>query len=292
MRNTLYARGFLALGLLLAAGCATGKRTVVPPAAQARPALDATRAELLERYNAQARRVRSISAAVEFQPVAGSTFSGVIVEYRDVRGFILAQRPAMIRVLGQAPVIAKNIFDMVSDGREFHIFLPTKGKFIVGPADYEKASARPIENLRPQHLTDAIFWSEVPSGSTVLTEEADAAPRRYYVLTVLRNPQAPEIAKKIWFDRADLSVARIQRYAAAGRIMADVAYSAWADTPSADGNMPFPREIRLARPREDYQLGIAIRKVTLNEEIAAEKFQLAQPSGTELVTLGAAGTRP
>ena len=52
-------------------------------------------------------------------PVAGSTYSGVIQEYHEVGGFILAARPAMIRVIGQAPLVAKDIFDMVSDGHTF-----------------------------------------------------------------------------------------------------------------------------------------------------------------------------
>ena len=40
-------------------------------------------------------------------PSTGTTYSGVIEDYHDVQGFILAQRPASIRVIGQAPVVAK-----------------------------------------------------------------------------------------------------------------------------------------------------------------------------------------
>ena len=61
--------------------------------------------------------MHSINAAVELMPVAGSTYSGLIEEYHDVSGFILAAQPAKIRIIGQAPVLAKNIFDMTSDGQ-------------------------------------------------------------------------------------------------------------------------------------------------------------------------------
>lgn len=265
----------------LAAGCAVSTTRVVPRA-EARPARDAAREELLEAYNQQARGVRSLNAGVELNPVAGSAYTGVIEDYRDIRGYILAQRPSHIRVIGQAPVVAKNIFDMVSDGETFRIFIPAKNKFVVGPAQFERPSAKPIENLRPQHLLEALFWPEFPEAARVLVEEFEAAPDRYYVLTLLREGGALEIARRVWFDRADLSVARLQVYGPAGRLLADIAYSDWQ--PAAQAR--YPRQIRLRRPHEDYQLEIRITKLTLNDEVAADRFQLERPPGSELVRLG------
>ena len=268
---------------LAAVGCTKSTKTKVP-AAEIRPALEATQEELLERYNEQARAVRSLNAAVELNPVAGSTYSGVIEDYRDVRGFILAQQPAHIRVIGQAPVVAKNIFDMVSDGETFRIFIPSKNKFITGPAELERPSKKPIENLRPQHLLDALFWPEIPAGLMVLNEEFEAAPERYYILTEVRGAASsrPEIARKVWFDRADLSIARVELFGARGRLLADIRYSGW----QPQGEVSYPRTIRIRRPRDDYQLEIRITKLALNEAIAADRFELRQPPGTELVRVG------
>ena len=274
---------------LLAAGCAVSKKHVVPPA-HIRPALDATLDQLLAQYNQQARAVRSLNAGVELTPVAGSTYSGVIEEYHDIRGFILAQRPAHIRMIGQAPVVAKNIFDMVSDGETFRIFIPSKNKFIVGRAAFERPAKKPIENLRPQHLLDALFWPEISGGQHVLFEEFNADIARYYVLTVLRGSAPLEIARKIWFDRADLSLARVQLYGPAGRLAADIRYADWQ--PLAD--VAYPRHIWVARPHDDYQLEVRITTLKLNEDIAADRFRLEQPPGTELVRVGEsdAGAKP
>ena len=82
----------------------------------------------------------------------------------------------MIRVIGQAPVVAKDIFDMVSDGRVFRIFIPSKNAFLVGSTALERPSKKPIENLRPQHILDALFWPELPQNDPVLFEESDASP--------------------------------------------------------------------------------------------------------------------
>ncbi len=278
---------YLAAVAAFASGCAVSKKHVVPPG-QVRPALEATKDQLLARYNEQARAIHSLNATVNLVPTAGSTYSGVIEEYHDVNGFILAKRPALIRVIGQAPVVAKDVFDMVSDGKTFRIFIPSKHKFIVGSTAMTRPAKKPIENLRPQHLLDALFCSEIPAGATVLFEEWNSAPDRYYILTLV---QKDEIERKVWFDRADLSIARLGIYVPSGRLVSDIRYEDWQPVEAA-GGIRFPRHIWLARPHEDYQLEIHITKLVVNEAIAADRFQLAQPPGTELVRVGEGAEEP
>lgn len=281
----------LAAVSVMASSCAVSRKSVVPPA-QVRPALEATAEELIERYNKQARVVQSLNAGVELNPVAGSTYTGVIEDYRDVRGFILAQRPANIRVIGQAPLIGKNIFDMVSDGETFRIYIPSKNKFLVGAAKLERPAKKPIENIRPQHLLDAMFLAELPPGKTVLIEEFDSPPDRFYILTLLREANGMEIERKVWFDRSDLHIARVQIFGERGRLVADIRYAEWqavagsAGEGNRDGENIFPRRIWLVRSHDDYQLEMRITKLTLNEAIAADRFHLEQPEGTELVRVG------
>jgi hypothetical protein len=268
-----------------ASGCAVSHKRVVARA-QIRPALEATKAQLLAQYNEDARSIHSLNAAIDLFPTAGSAYSGVIEEYHDVNGFILAERPARIRMIGQAPVVAKNVFDMVSDGETFRIFIPSKNKFIVGPANLERPAKKPIENLRPQHLIDALFWLEIPAAAPMLFEEWNEAPRRYYILTELRTAaRGPEIARKIWFDRADLSFARLQIYAAGGRLVTDIRYADWQPV-GTDEKIKYPRHMWVSRPHDDYQLELKIMKLTVNEAISADRFNLPQPLGAELVRVG------
>ncbi len=279
----------------LLSGCVAISRKHVVSPAEIRPARSATKAELLAAYNQQAGAIRTLNATVVMSPVTGSTYSGVIEEYHEVGGFILAARPAMIRIIGQAPVVSKNIFDMVSDGRTFRIFIPSKNRFLVGSTALERAAKNPIENLRPQHILEALFWPVVPPGTPVLFEEFDAAPSRFYVLSLVRPAGSElELDRKIWFDRADLRVDRVQIYGPGGRLDSDIAYARWEAsaeaTPSAPANpgtgIPFPREIRISRPQQDYQLKITITKLALNVDIPPDRFVLAQPPGTELTEIG------
>lgn len=281
----------LAAVAVFSSGCAVSQKRTVPPS-QIRAALDATKAQLLARYNEQARSIHSLNAAMNLIPTAGSTYSGVIEQYHDVNGFILAERPAHIRMIGQAPVVAKNVFDMVSDGETFRIFIPSKNKFIVGPANLERPARKPIENLRPQHLLDALFWQEIPASAPVVFEEWNAAPDRFYVLTELReSADGPEIARKLWFDRVDLSLARLDIYGAGGRLVTEVRYEDWQPVAAGEAAR-FPRHIWLSRPHDDYQLEIHITKLTVNAPISADRFELAQPPGTELVRVGEDAKEP
>jgi outer membrane lipoprotein-sorting protein len=142
--------------------------------------------------------------------------------------------------------------------------------------------------LRPQHLFDALLWPEIVKGEAVLIEEFNDETARYYVLTVLRGGYTTEIRRKIWFDRADLNVARTQNYGPKGALLSDIRYWDWQPTgdPAAASASSFPRQIRIDRPHDDYKIELQVRKLTLNEDLAAERFQLTQPPNSELVRVG------
>jgi len=293
--------GLILLSALLAGCAATHKRAVAQTGIA--PVMDASQTELLDKYNRQADAVRTVNASVLMSPTAGLAYSGVIHQYHQVSGFVLAARPEKIRIIGQAPVVGTNIFDMVSDGQTFRIFIPSKNQFLVGPTQFERTTKNPIENLRPQHLLDALFWTAIGSEQPTVLEQMDVPPSRYYVLTVLRGSSPKfDIARKIWFDRSDLRVSRLQIYGPEGRLDSDISYADWQDVAPANAGettppgpvaaglrttrLTFPRTIGVTRPQQDYQLILTITKITVNSEIPADGFTLPQPAGTELVNVG------
>jgi hypothetical protein len=274
--------------------------TQIPPAE--RPvAKDATREELLDAYNAIARNTKTLNATVELTPTAGSRYSGVIDEYHEVKAFLLAARPAEVRIIGQAPVIGKTVFDMASDGDTFQVSIPSKNKFLVGPVAADRNSPKPIENLRPQHLLDALLWPEIRKEEAVTLREFNDEQGRYYVLTVLRGGYQLEVLREIWFDRANLQVARIETFGPKGTLLSDASFSDWepldntaeqgnAATPGGAPTMTtassFPRSIRIDRPHDDYKLDLQVTRIALNEDIPRDRFLLEQPAGSELVRVG------
>jgi hypothetical protein len=273
-------------------GCGGAKvknTTVVPP--MARPVVkDATEEELLQRYNSFAHDLKSVNATVELKPTAGTKYSGVIDEYHEVKAFVLASRPWNIRMIGQVPVVGKTVFDMASDGKNFEVSIPPRNKFLTGPVKLERASSKPIENLRPQHLLEALLWPEIRKEEPVLPEEFNDELGRYYVLTVLRGGYKTEILRKIWFDRSDLHVVRLQSYGPKGALLADIRYSDWESVDAENGATAsvneFPRKIRIERPHDEYTLEMTVTKISLNEPMEASRFRLDPPTGAEIVALG------
>jgi len=289
--TTLAAVAGLAFGCK---GTAVSTKTVVPPTAK--PVVkDATKEELLDKYNQMALGVRTVNATVELKPTARSRYSGVIEEYHEVKYFLLAARPASVRMIGQAPVIGTTVFDMASDGETFRVSIPSKNKFLVGQVAAERNSSKPIENLRPHHLLDALLWPEIRKEEPVVSEEFNDESSRYYVLTVLRGGYRMEILRKVWFDRANLEVARLQSYGPKGILVSDVHVSDWQplSTGPAVGNpttglgvSAFPRMIRIDRPHDDYRLELQITKVSINDDLPPDRFKLEQPAGSELIEVG------
>ena len=67
-------------------------------------AKDATREELIEKFNTQAGGLKSLNATVELRPVAGSKYSSMIQEYHEVKAFLLAERPAKYWKMCSGPI--------------------------------------------------------------------------------------------------------------------------------------------------------------------------------------------
>lgn len=270
---------------LATAGCAVRKITTVPRSQQPLPALEASPAKLINRVNAQSKSVQTLAATVDFEPTAGSVYSGVINEYHDVKGFILLERPALIRVLGQAPVVRTNIFDMVSNGQDFEVYIPSKQKFIVGKTAYTRPAKNSLENLRPQHILSALLLPAIDrTQEKVAFEEDQEGGRRYYVITLFPTREPDDTftpLRKIWFDRSNLEISREQIYGPGGAYLEDIGYSDYKDFQG----VRYPTQIRINRPIEDYSLAISLLSATFNQPIGPEKFVLKKPEGAQLVEL-------
>ncbi|MFQ5926392.1 MAG: hypothetical protein ACE5MH_03040 [Terriglobia bacterium] len=272
------------------------KETRQLPPGQILPLRQASLTELLARIRQQHDSIRSLNARVELIPATGSAYSGVIEEYHDVRAFILAQRrtanPAstsadpssqsQIRFIGQAPLIRKNVFDMVADEEEFRIYIPPKNKFIIGPTALKHRSEKPVENLRPQHLLEALFVPPPGAAAHHLREENEISGQRYYIVNELTGEAGGlRLHRKWWFRRTNLALARVQRFSPKGELFSDVHYDIWTQ----HGELRYPHWILLVRLQDDYRLELRFEKLELNPDLAPQKFQLPQPPGTELVDL-------
>jgi len=218
-------------------------------------------------------------------PAQGSAEKNHITEYKDVRAFILFRKPADIRIIGLIPVIRNKAFDMVSNGSNFKLYLPTKSRFITGSNETNELSANKLENLRPHHFLDALMVRPLdPVGAKLLLENFTDEDNAFYIIHEIRESADGQLhlLRTVWFNRVDLHLARQLIFDSDGNILSDARYSQW----KAYDNVPFPKHIEINWPREESAAVIDIVKMDINKGVTDDKFVLDQPQGTSLQILG------
>ena len=234
--------------------------------------------------NDAAQKIQALKLTVIYQLTGGSINSGEISNYRETDGFVLAQRPAWIRLIGQAFKV--KVFDMVSDGKQFRIYVPPKNKFIVGRNDQEIRGRKDVPiHMRPQHIFQALLidpLSAEPSPNMRVLEEEQEGKHKYYVISTIGPAKegVGMLQRKIWIDRFDLRLVR-QRFYEDGRTASEIVYREFKNFQGGE----YPSVIDFTRPQEDYSLRLKISKAVINETLRDEQFALAQPDGTEQVDL-------
>jgi outer membrane lipoprotein-sorting protein len=253
---------------------------------------------LIDYVNTQAARIQSLQATVDIDASAGDTKSGRVTDYKEIRGYILARKPAMLRMKGLLPVVRNTAFDMVSDGQLFKLWIPTKNKFVLGPSTSGADTYQPekrFENMRPQYIYDALLLPEIGPDEIAVLENGyetvlDAKKHRVeqpdYELAVIRKgPQGWFLSRRIEFSRSDLLPHRLRIYDQEGNVATDAHYQDYKDF---DGNT-FPNTIEIDRPRENYDFTLYMLKLEINKQLTDDQFVLDQPAGAEVVHLDQKG---
>ena len=266
------------------------RRRLIPRAAGSTPSLKiADFQSLLDALRHQYDAIQDFSPTVDMVPAQGSAEKNRITEYPDVRAYIRFRRPASIRLIGLLPVVRSQLFDMVSDGAAFKLYIPSKNRFIVGRNEIEKPSSKNLENIRPQHFLDALLVRPIDlKNFHVMIENFTDEDNAYYILHEVREAPNGELrlSRTIWFNRLGLLMARQMIFDDGGNILTDARYSQWHPY----DNVPFPKHIEINRPRDEYAVVIDLVKMDINKGVPDDQFVLDQPEGTTLQVIGQPAT--
>jgi outer membrane lipoprotein-sorting protein len=284
-------RAVIALLLLVpSTGCLFRSHKVEQsPTAQLKTA---TQQQLVDYINSQAEDIKSLQATVDIDTTVGGAKRGKVTDYQEIRGYVLAQKPAMLRMVGLMPVVRNRAFDMVSDGDQFKLWIPPKNKFITGHNQITHVSSNALENVRPQHLFDALLLHRIDPQTEIAVLESDFETVRMgknaeiqqpdYVIDVIRKGQQNWfLSRKITFNRSDLMPHRQRIYVENGTLVTDAHYDDFQDYKGSN----FPNRIEIWRPVEEYSIVLKIIKLQLNQALSNEQFALNRPPGAELVNL-------
>jgi len=252
----------------------------------------ATQEQLIGYINSQAAGTRSLQATVDIDTSSEDPKNGQVTDYKEIRGYVLARKPAMLRMKGLLPVVRNTAFDMVSDGRDFKLWIPPKNKFVVGTnSDDHYQPDKRLENLRPQYIYDALLLREIGSDEIAVLENAyetvlDAKRHRvdqpdYQMAVIRKGSNGWFLSRKIEFSRSDLMPHRQQIYDQQGSVVTDARYQNYKDY----SGIAFPSTIEIERPREGYDITLSILKLEMNRTLTDDQFALEQPPGAEVVHL-------
>lgn len=260
----------------------------------------ATFEQLVSKIDDQAAKMQTLSATVDLAGSTGGSKKGKITDYQEIKGYILLRTPDTLRMIGLFPIVRNRAFDMVSNGETFKLWVPPKNKFYVGRNDViNPNSKQPLENLRPQHILDALLLRQIePKTEIAVLEQGNETvldPKTHkdvlqpdYVIDVIRkSDKGWFLSRKIYFNRIDLQPHRQVVYDKNGNVATDASYENFKDY----SGVQFPTIIHIFRPQEEYAVTLTIEKMTMNQPLTEEQFALNQPAGAQVVRLdGTNGT--
>jgi hypothetical protein len=253
--------------------------------------------QLVETINRRYDQISSLTATLEVAVTVGGTHPGEVTDYAPCPGYLLFRKPYGLRVLILVPVLHTHAVDLASDGMSFTLLMPPRNSAIVGNNTVTKHADNPLENLRPNIFVDTIMIRnispeqivsvihEVTSKRNVQTNEVFELPE--YDLTVFgeapvaSSPALAKVAKPervIHFRQFDLLPIGQDIYGTNGELETQVVYGADHDF----GGVAFPSTIDINRPIDKYRIRLVIDKLTVNQPLADETFELKIPEGTQV----------
>ena len=289
---TRYRSLLVLLAVLPLTGCLFRSRKVQPPLTTVQ-LKTASLQELVDYINTQAGKVQTVQATVNIDTSVGGEKKGRVTDYQQIRGYVMARKPSMLRLVGLMPIVRNRAFDMVSDGQNFKLWIPPKNRFVVGRNDLETHNAQqPLENLRPQPIYDSLLLGPINPENEIAVVRNETAyitdskghklPQVNYVLDVIRKgKQGWFLAREIVFDRTDLLPHRQLLYDENGNVTTTALYEDYR----ADNQINFPWQIEIAWPLEEYDITLTLVKLDLNQPLPDDKFAMEQPPGVEVVHL-------
>jgi outer membrane lipoprotein-sorting protein len=287
----------LLLAVLPTTGCLFRTRPVEETYSKA-PLHEASQSSLIDSISQQAEKIHSLQATVDIDTSAGGAKKGHVTDYKEIRGYVLARKPAMLHMIGLLPIVRTTAFDMVSDGREFKLWIPPRNRFVIGSNSIQTYNPdQPMENIRPKDIYDALLIRKVDTENEIAVLENgyeilhDAKGFRvlqedYELVVIRKGEQGWKLSRKIVFSRTDLLPHRQYIYDDEGNLSTDARYANYKEY---DG-VSFPTRIEIFRPQEEYDITLNILKLEINKPLRDDQFALEQPPKAEVVDLNQSHT--
>jgi len=232
--------------------------------------------------------IQTLNASVLITATTGGGRTGKVTEYTSFRGYIFVRKPHDLRVILQLPVIGSRAMDMVSNGENFTLLIPPRNKAITGTNAVTKPSKNGLENLRPAVFFDSLLVPGVAPDEYVALNEStrivpvvgkknEAMEEPDYDLAIMKQKDGKvlQTLRVVHINRVNMLPYQQDIYNDDGQIVTQALY----DKYQMSGGQEFPTLITIKRPLDEYTLKVQITKLTLNEKLEDDQFELKIPAG-------------
>ena len=261
LTRTLCSAG---LGLVLLTGCA---RVPVIPSAP----LTVTAEELVILLREREIAVRTLKAqfAVEASGAA-------LRAPQRMEAALVYQRPGTIRLQTFARM-GFAVFDLVLADGQYHLLFPMQGKSQKGSVaelDHKNALGAPI-SLGLLATLGSLGGTFLPTDQVVLREENDQ-----YVLDVMPVSEGGNVARRLWFTRSTLEVARQDLFDVSGALQATMVYQNYRAVGSTSaGPLTWPTRVQAEDGLGRAKLVLTFHDVIPNPELTSQDWGSAEVGG-------------
>ncbi|HXS13366.1 MAG TPA: hypothetical protein VN734_11740 [Acidobacteriaceae bacterium] len=281
------------VGLVAAAGLTGCFRTThVVQRTQAPDMYKSTSVENLERIiSSRDSTIKTLNAAVLITASTGGGKEGKVITYTSFKGYIFVRKPHDLRVIMQLPVLGSIALDMVSNGSTFTLVHATGGHgnvWIQGSDTVTTPSKNGLENLRPPVFFDSLMvpgvsedeFVSLTDSTRVLQPQSKHQPaieEPDYNLAVLKrgSGNSMQLERLVHFSRVTLLPFQQDIYDDKGEVVTLATYDKYQDF----NGIQFPTLINIKRPLDEYALKVQITKLTLNQPLENDQFELKIPEG-------------
>ena len=285
------------MGLVTLAPALTGCLTHIRAVPKTRPAevvMSATLDQLLTQVDTRFNEIRALNATVAIVASEGGARQGQVKEFPSFSGYIFLRKPENLRVLMRVPLLGSQALDMVSDGKTWKLWVPPKRLAMTGTSEVANPPQHGLESLRPKVIFDSLLVRGLgPDQIVVLTQDSRVLPdpkdkkqlveEPDYELTILEPPQGKtaHTLRVIHIGRSSLLPYQQDIYDQNGYIVTQAYYSNY----QYFGDIPFPMKIEIKRPQDQYGLTITITKLTLNQKLEDDQFEVKFPENVPVKTM-------
>lgn len=238
--------------------------------------------------------IKTLTASVLLTASTGGGKEGKVVTYTSFKGYIFVRKPRDLRVIMQLPVIGSRAMDMVSNGETFTLVHATGGHgdvWIQGKNTVANPSKNGLENLRPPVFFDSLLVPGVTPEEFVSLSESErvlepaskhqnAIEEPDYDLAVLKHGAGNtlHLERLVHFSRITLLPFEQDIYDDKGQVQTIATYDKYQDF----NGIQFPMLINIKRPVDEYALKLVVTKLTLNQPLENDQFELKIPPGVKV----------